>query len=186
MMKRFLGACLIITSLSAVAAEPPAPADLNGAGGKPVATSHGLLAELESFLHRQGVDASRLSADTMVRLMIDWYRFAPGDSVADGLFADVLVYRYGGWSEGCATAFKLSLLRRVTERNAIGADPDRFAGITLMFEPSGQAELMPFTTASSDWKSIDAFLEAIESSPAFKQLAVATPMAVLIESGGLR
>ena len=35
-------------------------------------------------------------------------------------------------------------------------------------------------------KAIEAFLEAIESSPAFKQLAVATPMAVLVESGGVR
>ena len=99
---------------------------------------------------------------------------------------DALVYRYGGWSEGCATAFKLSLLRRVTGHNAIGADPDRFAGITLMFEPSGHADLMPFTAVSSDWKSIEAFQEAIENSPAFKELAVATPMAVLVESGGVR
>jgi hypothetical protein len=188
MMKRFLGACLLITSLSAFAAEPPVPADFNGAGEKPVATSRALLAKLESFMRQQGVDAGRLSADAMVRLMIDWFRFAPGDSVAGSSTADAdaLVYRYGGWSEGCATAFKLSLLRRVTERNAIGADPDRFAGITLMFEPSGQADLAPFTTASSDWKSIEAFVDAIESSPAFKGLAVATPMAVLVESGGVR
>ena len=62
----------------------------------------------------------------------------------------------------------------------------QFAGITLMFEPSRQAELIPFTTASSDWKSIEAFMEAIESSPAFKELAIATPMAVLVESGGVR
>ena len=185
---RFAGVCLLLTSLSAFAAEPPVPADFNDAEEKPVATSHALLARLESFMQQQGVDAGRLGADTMVRLMIDWYRFAPIDAAegAASAEADALVYRYGGWSEGCATAFKLSLLRRVTERNTHGADPDRFAGITLMFEPSGQAELMPFTTASSDWKSIDAFLEAIESSPAFKQLAIATPMAVLVESGGVR
>ena len=187
-MKRFAGVCLLLTSLSAFAAEPLVPADFNGAGGKLVATSHALLAKLERFLHQQGVDAGRLSADTMVRLMIDWFRFAPIDSVAgaSSADADALVYRYGGWSEGCATAFKLSLLRRVTERNTHGADPDRFAGITLMFEPSGHADLAPFTAVSSDWKSIDAFLEAIENSPAFRQLAVATPMAVLVESGGVR
>ena len=99
---------------------------------------------------------------------------------------DALVYRYGGWSEGCATAFKLSLLRRVTERDATGVETERFAGITLMFEPSGQGELMPFTAVSSDAKSIEAFLQTIESSPAFKVLAGATPMGVLVESGGLR
>jgi hypothetical protein len=188
MMKRFAGACLLITSLSAFAAEAPVPVDPNGAGEKPVATSHALLAELERFMRQQGVDAGRLSADAMVRLMIDWFRFVPIDSVegASSADADVLVYRYGGWSEGCATAFKLSLLRRVTGRNAIDGATDLLAGITLMFEPSGQAELMPFTTASSDWKSIDAFREAMENSPAFRQLAVTTPMAVLVESGGVR
>lgn len=187
-MKRFAGVCLLIASLSAFAAELPVPVDINVAGEKPVATSNVLLAQLESFMRQQGVDATRLSADSVVGLMIDWFRFAPIDPVGGraSAEADVLVYRYGGWSEGCATAFKLSLLRRVTELNTIGADPDRFAGITLMFEPSGHAELMPFTAVSSEWTSIEAFQEAIESSPAFKELAVATPMAVLVESGGVR
>ena len=187
-MQRIFGAGLLATSLTAFAAGPPAPADISSAGEEPGASSHGLLAELESFIRQQGVDASRLGADTMVRLMIDWFRFAPRDSVAavSAADADALVYRYGGWSEGCATAFKLSLLRRVTGRNTIGADPEQFAGITVMFEPSAQAELMPFTTVSSDWKSIEDFLQAVEKSPAFKQLALATPMAVLVESGGVR
>ena len=188
MMKRFAGVGLLITSLSAFAAEPPIPADFNGAGEKPVATSHALLAKLEVFMREQGVDAGHLSADRMVRLMIDWFRFAPVDSAkgASSADGDALVYRYGGWSEGCATAFKLSLLRRVSGRNAIDGATNLLAGITLMFEPSGQAELMPFTTVSSDWKSLDAFLDAIETSPAFRQLAAATPMAVLVESGGVR
>jgi hypothetical protein len=98
---------------------------------------------------------------------------------------DALIYRYGGWSEGCATAFKLSLLRRVTEQTGAQTS-ERFAGITLMFEPSNQAELMPFSADSSDAKSMDAFLQTIETSPAFKQLAGATPMGVLIETGGVR
>ena len=185
-MKRFFSVCLFITSLSAFAVGPPVPADFDGAGEKPVATSHALLAKLESFMRQQGVDTGRLGADTMVRLMIDWFRFAAVESAQGASPADALVYRYGGWSEGCATAFKLSLLRRVRERNTIEGATDLLAGITLMFEPSGQAELMPFTTASSDWKSIEAFLEAIENSPAFRQLAVATPMAVLVETGAVR
>lgn len=185
-MTRFIGFFLLVTALSALAAEPPIPADVNGAGEKPVATSRSLLAELEGFMRQQEVDADLLSADMMVRLMIDWFRFAAGDSVAGGSSADALVYRYGGWSEGCATAFKLSLLRRVTGRNSIDGGNDLLAGITLMFEPSGHAELMPFIAVSSDWKSIEAFLVAIENSPAFRQLAVAKPMAVLVESGGVR
>jgi len=186
MMKRFAGAFLLITSLSAFAGESPLLPDFDGAGEKPVASSNALLAELESFMRQQEVDAGRLSADTMVRLMIDWFRFAPGGSVAGAPSADALVYRYGGWSEGCATAFKLSLLRRVTGRNTFAAEPEQFAGITLMFEPSGHADLAPFTAISSDWKSIEAFQEAVENSPAFRLLAVATPMAVLVESGGVR
>ena len=185
-MRCLAGVCLLTAWLSASAAEPPVPADIHGAGEKPVATYHPLLAELQSFMRQQGVDAGGLSAEAMVRLMVDWFRFAPGDAVAHGTSADALVYRYGGWSEGCATAFKLSLLRRVTGRDTIGAQPEQLAGITLMFEPSGQAELMPFTTASSDWKSIEAFVDAIESSPAFRQLAAVTPMTVLVESGGVR
>ena len=182
----FAAACLISVSLSAFGAELPVPADLDGAGEKPVAPSNALLAQLQSFMRQQGVDADRLGADAMVRLMIDWFRFSPVASAEGTSPADALVYRYGGWSEGCATAFKLSLLRRVTARNAIDSAADQLAGITLMFEPSGQGELMPFTTASSDWKSIEAFQEAVENSPAFRQLAVATPMAVLVESGGVR
>jgi len=45
---------------------------------------------------------------------------------------------------------------------------------------------MPFTAVSSDAKSIEAFLQTIESSPAFRELADATPMGVLVEGGGLR
>lgn len=185
-MKRFAGVCLLVASLSAFAAEPPISSDFNGDAERPGATSHPLLAKLEVFMREKGVDAQGLSAEGMVRLMIDWYRFSPGDAVPSESSSDALVYRYGGWSEGCATAFKLSLLRRVSGRNAIDGTSGVLAGITLMFEPSGQAELMPFTTVSSDWKSLDAFLDAIETSPAFRQLAVATPMAVLVESGGVR
>jgi hypothetical protein len=204
MMKRVFGAYLLITSLAALAGEPVSHADssqqnpvyagnsVNSAAqpvviaGTSFATSHGLLAQLQGFIHQRDVDTNHLSADAMVRLMIDWFRFAPIDPPGSPSSADALVYRYGGWSEGCATAFKLSLLRRVTDPAANGGDADRVAGITLIFEPSGHADLAPFSTVSSDWKSIEAFLEAIEASPAFRELAAATPMAVVVESGGLR
>lgn len=188
MMKGFAVVCLLMAALPAFAAEPAVRADVDGAGSTPVAASHGLLGELESFMRQQAVDVGRLDADAAVRLMVDWYRFAPVDAAAaaSARSADALVYRYGGWSEGCATAFKLSLLRRVTGRNTMDGGTEQLAGITLMFEPSGQGELMPFTTTSTDWKSIDAFLEAIQDSPAFRGLATATPMAVVLESGGLR
>lgn len=148
--------------------------------------SYSLLSALQRFLSERGVEVERLTVDPMVGLIIDWYRLVPIDVLERTASADVLVYRYGGWSEGCATGFNFSLLRRVTERSASGSDTQWFAGITLMFEPSLYARLAPFTTISSDWRSIDAFLHAIESSEAFRVLAAATPMTVLVESGGLR
>ena len=205
---RLVRVCLLMASLSAFAGDPSAPepigpaSDQESAGrtdeaadssarpivlaGTPVLTSYGLLAQLQGYLRQRDVDANSLTADAMVTLMIDWFRFAPIDPVGGAPSADALVYQYGGWSEGCATAFKLSLLRRVAGRGAIDNTGEALAGITLMFEPSGQGELLPFTTASSDWKSIDAFLDAIESSPAFVRLGATTPMAVVLESGGLR
>jgi hypothetical protein len=140
----------------------------------------GMLSDLETFIHQRGGDASRLDARSMVDLMVDWYRFAATPGASD----DVLVYRYGGWSEGCATGFKLSVLRRVEG----GADGDaaRFAGITLMFEPSGRGDLPAYSTTSGDFQSIEAFVAAIEGSPAFRGLEATTPMSVMVESGGLR
>lgn len=149
-------------------------------------SSYSLIAALQSFLRQRGVEVDRLTADPMVRLMIDWFRLVPIDLLEPNSSTDALVYRYGGWSEGCATGFNFSLLRRIRESSPDGGDTDWFAGITLMFEPSFYAELAPFNTASSDWKSIDAFLRAIESSPAFRVLTAAKPMTVLVESGGLR
>lgn len=184
--KFFLAMCALLVLPGAIAAEPGVPSAPDGAVDSPLPASHGLIADLQGFLRKQGVDVNHLNADAMVRLMVDWYRFAPAHEGAGTAAGDTLVYRYGGWSEGCATAFKLSLLRQVTEHDATGAETQRFAGITLMFEPSGQAELMPFTAVATDSKSIEAFLQTIESSPAFRQLASATPMGVLIESGGVR
>jgi hypothetical protein len=127
-----------------------------------------------------------LTADPMVRLMIDWFRLVPLDQLERTASTDVLIYRYGGWSEGCATGFNFSLLRRITELAAGGGQTDWVAGITLMFEPSFYADLTSFSTISSDWKSIEAFLVAIENSPAFRALSAAKPMSVVVESGGLR
>jgi len=148
--------------------------------------SFSLLAALQSFLRERNIDVERLTVDPMVRAMIDWFRLVPLDLIKDASSTDVLVYRYGGWSEGCATGFIFSVLRRITEPNAKEGDTDWVAGITLMFEPSHYADLAPLIAVSSDWQSIDAFLHAIESSPAYKRLVAKPPMSVLLESGGLR
>jgi hypothetical protein len=152
----------------------------------PMVNSYSLLGALQGFLRGRRVQVEQLTAEPMVGLMIDWFRLVPINLVERPVSADALVYRSGGWSEGCATAFRLSLLRRITEGGADEGDTDWFAGITLLFEPSRCAELVPFQAVSSDWKSIEAFLQVIESSPAFMALASATPMGVLLESGGLR
>lgn len=144
--------------------------------------SYSLLAELESFLQRRSVTVDQLTAEPMLRLMIDWFRLVPVDPSGD----DALVYRTGGWSEGCATGFKVSLLRRVVEKSANGPDTEWFAGITLMFEPSGYSDLPPFKAVSSDWPSLDGFTQTVEGSQTYKTIVKATPMGVAIESGGLR
>ena len=185
-MKRLLCAWLFVAPVSAFADEPVAPAQPVVLAGTRVLTSHGLLTQLQAYMRQREVDADSLGTDEMVRLMIDWFRLAPIAAMGSAPSSDTLVFRYGGWSEGCATAFKLSLLRQVSAKHASDGEADLLAGITLMFEPSSQAELLPFTTASSDWKSLDAFLDAVESTPAFKILAGAKPMAVMVESGGVR
>lgn len=183
-MKRLVLCGLFIASLSvlavgtAMADEKEQPFAIAGVSDP---TSGNLLAALESFLRQRKVDVDSLTTDQMVAVMIDWYRFAPVGASAGSPATDTLVYRYGGWSEGCATGFRLSLLRRASDGGT-----DRVAGITLMFEPSSRAEIAPFTTDSSDWKSIEAFLEAVQGSPAFRQFGTAKPMAVMIERGGLR
>lgn len=155
-----------------------------------MASARSLLTALQDFVAQRGTQVDRLNAGAMVRLMVDWFRLVPiepaGQGSAAPVVADALVFRYGGWSEGCATAFKFSVLRRVTEARADGGVTDWLAGITLMFEPSGQAELAPFSTASPDWKSLEAFEQAIENSPAFRVLAAAKPMAAMLETGAMR
>ena len=195
-LERLLCSCLLLTSVCVSADESPSTLGTRNAADVPahpiflagnrVLTSHGLLIQLQSFMREREVEPSDLSADEMVRLMVDWFRFAPVGANGGAPSADALVFRYGGWSEGCATAFKLSVLRQVTPKDAAGGETELLAGITLMFEPSKQAELLPFSTASTDWKSVDAFLQAVESSPAFRILASTKPMSAMIESGGLR
>ena len=145
-----------------------------------------LLSALQSFLGQRKVDPEQLTAEPMVLTMLDWFRFVSMEGAKRGSPDDVLVYRYGGWSEGCATGFKLSLLRRVTERSETGAVTEWFAGITLLFDPAKYAATDPFRTVSTDWPSIEAFLHAIESSPAYRMSRTSTPMGVVVESGGMR
>lgn len=138
-----------------------------------------LLAELEAFLRQRRIVTEDLTADQMVATMIDWYRFASARAAGDSA-NDTLQYRYGAWSEGCATGFKLSVLRRT------GEGSDRVAGITLLFEPSSKSTIAAFSTSSADWPSIDQFLDAVQGSPAYRQFASAKPMGVMLERGGLR
>ena len=148
--------------------------------------SHELLTALQSFLDQQGVEVDRLQAADMVRHMVAWYRLGSVDKVARAASGDALIYRYSGWSEGCATGFKLSLLRRVVDRAADGAEAEWFAGITLLFDPSRFGEVTAFNTISSDWQSVDSFARAIESSPGYRLSAGTAPMGAMLEIGGMR
>jgi len=168
-------ASLLVIPPCATAAGQEAEADTS------LEASRTLMDQLAAFMRARGTDAENLTAGSMVGLMLDWYRF---DAAAGP--ADVLVYRYGGWSEGCATGFRFSVLRRVAMAGGGNGDAVRVAGITMMFEPSSRSELAPYATTSSDWKSLEAFLSAIEGSPAFREISTATPMSVMVETGGVR
>ena len=143
-----------------------------------------LLSSLQTFLNQRAVDVERLTAEKMVALMVDWFRLAPIDGVAHASAADTMLFRYGGWSEGCVTGFKFGLLRRIAAGDA--SDTEWLAGITLMFEPSRYAGIDPLMTVSTDWQSLEAFVRAIESSPGFQLSASLAPMAVIVESQGAR
>jgi len=151
-----------------------------------IANSFSLLAALQSFLRERNIDVEHLTVAPMIEAMVDWFRLVPLNLVKDAASTDVLVYRYGGWSEGCATGFVVSVLRRIREANVKKGETDWVAGITLIFEPSRYADLAPLMIASSDWQSLEAFLHAIESSPAYKIAVSQLPLSVLLESGGLR
>ena len=143
-----------------------------------------LLSSLQTFLNRRSVDVERLMADAMINVMVDWFRLVPIDGVTHASPADSMLFRYGGWSEGCVTGFKFGLLRRVAEGDA--SNTEWLAGITMMFEPSRYSSIEPVTTVSTDWQSLEAFVHAIESSPGFKLSSSVTPMAVIVESQGAR
>jgi hypothetical protein len=151
-----------------------------------VLSSHALMNQLERFMHEREVEVGSLTADEAVGLMVDWVRFSPMVAANGEPSQDALLYQYAGWSEGCATAFKMSLLRRVTQRDAGGDTGEYLAGITLMFEPSSQAELKPYRALSSEAKSLEDFMSTIERSPAFVELGRQKPMAAMVEGGGIR
>lgn len=141
----------------------------------------GLLGELQQFLDRRKVAVATLDAPTLVGLMVDWYRLVPVDARADGL-----LHQYGGWSEGCVTGFKWSVLRHVL---VDAGDPDpveRFAGLTLMLEPSAFSGVSAVRFETSDRNALEAFVRRIEASPAWDAVAAARPMGVVLQSGGLR
>ncbi len=143
-----------------------------------------LVSSLQNFLNQRGAEVEKLTAANMVALMIDWFRLISIKEQLGDVATDAMLFRYGGWSEGCATGFNFGLLRRVTLR-----DPEKTqwqSGITLMFEPSRYAGISPFQTESIDWQSLEAFVNAIESSAGYRAAEAITPMAVMIDAQGLR
>lgn len=154
-------------------------------GETPAVNAYALLATLQNFVERRQAAVSALDLPGMLDHMLAWYVALPPGRLLPEALSDELVYRYGGWSEGCATGFKVSLLRRLSVRAEPG-ETQWLAGISLLYEPAGRASLARFSTASADWPSLSAFRSAVESSPAFRQLAEAPPMAAALEGGGLR
>lgn len=152
----------------------------------PILSSHGLLSQLERFLQQREIEVGLLTADTVAGVMLDWMRFSPIDAGGEAGTADELVYQYGGWSEGCATGFKLSLLRKVTGPAIGDGNGALTVGITLLFDPGANTRFAPYRLASSESVSIEDFMAGIERSPAYAKLAAETPISAFIERGAMR
>lgn len=144
-----------------------------------------LLSSLQSYVDKRKISVDQLSPEEMIRTMVDWYRTERVALAAADSSQDTLIYRYGGWSEGCATGFKLSLLRRIRTRDDNG-QADWMAGMTMMFDPSRFSAVVPFSTQASDWQTLDAFVRAIESSAGYRAVKQDSPVGALLEVGGLR
>ena len=157
---------------------------INHAGNLNEMSNIAVLSSLQTFLNQRAVNVESLNADEMIRLMVDWFRLVLIENVAHASPGDTLLFRYGGWSEGCVTAFKFTLVRRTVAKD--DANTEWLSGITLMFEPSRYANIAPLNTHSIDWQSLEAFINAIESSPGFRLSTGLTPMAVVVESQGFR
>lgn len=188
-LKHLRCTCVLILSLTGVAGTAAHAEDASDpmvVATAPVLTSHGLLSQLERFLRQREIEVGLLTADAVVGVMLDWMRFSPIAAGAEGGTADELVYQYGGWSEGCATGFKLSLLRKVSGSATGDGTGAITVGITLLFDSGANTRLAPYRLASSEASSIEDFMAGIERSPAYVKLATETPMSAFIERGAMR
>ena len=141
-------------------------------------------ASLQSFAQQKGISIEQLKAATMIKLMVDWYRFVALDTLGGSPLGDTLVYRYGSWSDGCVTGFKYSLLRRANLLNnpQDASAGEVVAGITMLFEPSRYSDVTPAETVLTNQNELSGFVAMIEGSPGFQLSADRVPMAVSIES----
>jgi len=141
-----------------------------------------VLGSLQTFIRQRGVEVPSLTAHPAIELMVDWFRLVPIDGIAHTAPADTLTFRYGGWSEGCATGFKIRMQRRL-ELPEPGSTGNKTAvvGIALLFATDRFGDLVPLVTSSTDWRSLEAFVAAIEGSPGFLQSAAQTPSEVIVE-----
>jgi hypothetical protein len=146
----------------------------------------GLLGRLQQFLDRRRVDVATLDGEGLVTLMVEWYRQTALDPADATATADVLMHQYGGWSEGCATGFKWGVVRRVELTEPDGSRVERFAGLTLMLEPSRFSGVAPVRFEVADRGALDAFVQRVERTPAYDTVLGERPMGVVLQSGGLR
>jgi hypothetical protein len=85
------------------------------------------------------------------------------------------------------TGFKWGVLRQVTQIDVVGGTrTDRFAGLTLMFEPARFSGVAPWRTETRDPAKLEGFVAAIERTPAYEMATSQKPMGVVLQSGGLR
>lgn len=148
--------------------------------------SNGLLAELERYLHQRGAVPQSMGVEQALLVMADWFRLHPLPLLAPAPGADALLFRYGAWSEGCATGFNVGVLRQVRQPRLDGGVQEWMAGITVIFEPSRYRDLEAFALRSDERPTLEAFLAAVRAAPGYRATVGASPMTVAVENGALR
>lgn len=139
-----------------------------------------LQSSLQTFLAQRSVSVRELTVHPATELMVDWFRLVPIEGIPHRAPEDTLVFRYGGWSEGCATGFKIRTQRRIALPDG-AVQSSAVVGIALLFATDRFGDLDPLATSTSDWRSLEAFVAAIESSAGFLRLAAERPSDVLLE-----
>ena len=151
-----------------------------------------MLNALQAFLEKRSVDVNTVRADDMVTLMhgllIKSFQRLLGKLAGAVARQNVEQAQWTGQENGinALEQRRVALLPLGQRQDVAVAHVEWLSGITLMFEPAGYAHLKSMSIASSESASIESFMRTVQQSPAYQACVYVTPVAVLVESGGVR